>query len=72
MSGSSLVSNNTYTLFSFALASAAKSSARTVLLLLEADILRILYQLLTGGAHQLQMQNIPTCQEVMPVSLRWQ
>jgi E3 ubiquitin-protein ligase TRIP12 len=47
-SGSPLVSNNTYTLFLSALASAAKASAKTSLSLLKADILRILFQLLTG------------------------
>jgi E3 ubiquitin-protein ligase TRIP12 len=47
-SGSPLVSNGTYTLFLSALASASKASAKTTLALLEADLLRILYQLLTG------------------------
>lgn len=46
--GSPLISSNTYTLFLRALCTAAKASPRIALALLEADVVDILYQILTG------------------------
>ena len=46
--GSPLVATNTYTLLLRALATAARSSAKITLALLEADIVDTLYQILTG------------------------
>jgi E3 ubiquitin-protein ligase TRIP12 len=46
--GSPLISTGTYTLFLRALSSAARSSTKTAVALLEADISLTIYQILTG------------------------
>lgn len=46
--GSPLISSNTYTLFLRALCTAAKASPNITVALLEADVVDILYQILTG------------------------
>lgn len=46
--GSPLISTGTYTLFLRALSSAARSSTKTAVALLEADISSTIYQILTG------------------------